>query len=1045
MYINGGVIKGGYNEDGTAKTEEGIYNGITIVRNSAGVAMLDMTAGTVTGETNGIAVTGAGTDTYTVSITNTNGNVAITGVKGDGIKIDAGCTTFTLDSSNNTNTLKVEGKNGDGINVTAGKITMTLTDKATVIGTENGIVAVDNSNAEDTDSVINMTGGIVVGAKQYGTAVDYDTGVTKVLDIATTGNEGCEDGINVGTDVTLNVSGGSVAGYQDGIDVAATGTANVSGGTITGGTNGINVAAGATATVEGGTINGATGINTAGTTNVSGGTVTGTTDGVRVTAGTTNIAGNAAVQGKVTVEASGTVNMTGGTAMQLASAGTTNVSGGKITGDSTISGGTTTVTGGEFVGDVTVSGGELKIEGDSNSFPGGATKLITVTNSGKLTVTDLTGEGHNETHTTVARKVVRSGAGTTVSLGVGTQYKSLSTTVDNSKLADMLAEGVTNVQDTSKSNVYEVNGAELQKKVEGSTPETLTASADANDNVYFLLTRSDAVVDADVAITATLPVEDGSKGTARTSINTTESLTLDRVALRNTTSGYAFTLTAGTDAGDTTNINRQIKWEASNAGITLDKTLSYEGDAVTVTVSKNLTAGEYTITAKSVQDNTKTATFTVTVAQTSLSGATVTLNPASGNYVYTGSEITAQVASVKVTVNGTDYTLTADDYTVSDNVQTNANTTETPTYTLTVNAAGTDCTGSKTGVAWKITTQDIANATVTITPSSYTADNTPKTPTISVKYGDTPLTEDTDYTVSGTTTETAAGTYTVTITGMGNYAGTKNATWKINSAGGGGGGGGAVAPKTYTITCGTGVKADVKSSAAGKTITLTVSEGYENIVVKDADGKAVTVSGNTFKMPEADVTVSVSKKAVTATTYDKCDKGETCVLTTYTDVENSGWYHDGIHYCLDNGMMNGVGNGMFAPNDSTTRAMIWTILGRLDGETITGATWADDAQAWSVKAGISDGTNPNGNVTREQLAAMLYRFAALKGYDVTASGDLATYGDAASVSDYAVEAMQWAVGAGIINGDNGNLKPTAGASRAEVATMLMRFCETVVK
>lgn len=97
-------------------------------------------------------------------------------------------------------------------------------------------------------------------------------------------------------------------------------------------------------------------------------------------------------------------------------------------------------------------------------------------------------------------------------------------------------------------------------------------------------------------------------------------------------------------------------------------------------------------------------------------------------------------------------------------------------------------------------------------------------------------------------------------------------------------------------------------------------------------------------------------------------------------------------------------------------------------------------QAWSVKAGVSDGTDPTGNITREQLAAMLYRYAKLKGYDVSAGEDtnILSYDDAFSVSEYAV-------GAGIINGDNNNLKPTTGATRAEVATMLMRFCETVVK
>lgn len=269
-------------------------------------------------------------------------------------------------------------------------------------------------------------------------------------------------------------------------------------------------------------------------------------------------------------------------------------------------------------------------------------------------------------------------------------------------------------------------------------------------------------------------------------------------------------------------------------------------------------------------------------------------------------------------------------------------------------------------------------------------------------------------------------------------------TVKNRSYGGGGGGGGVT---TYKVTCGTGVKADKASAASGATVKLTVSEGYEDVVVKDAKGNKIEVTNNTFKMPASNVTVSVTKIATaTATTYDKCDKGELCVLNSFTDVNAKQWYHDGVHFCLDNGMMNGVGDGQFAPSASTTRAMIWTVLARLNGvESASGANWYVPCMEWAMANGVSDGTNPNGNITREQLAAMLYRYAAAKGYDVTALAELTGFADADSVSAYAVDAMKWAVSAGIINGDNGNLKPTAGATRAEVATMLMRFCEKVAK
>lgn len=166
----------------------------------------------------------------------------------------------------------------------------------------------------------------------------------------------------------------------------------------------------------------------------------------------------------------------------------------------------------------------------------------------------------------------------------------------------------------------------------------------------------------------------------------------------------------------------------------------------------------------------------------------------------------------------------------------------------------------------------------------------------------------------------------------------------------------------------------------------------------------------------------------------------------FTDVVSGSWYYDGVKYACDNGLMNGTGANAFNPNADTTRSMIVTILARMEGvNTSGGATWYTAGRAWAMENGISDGTNMDGKITREQLAAMLYRYAKMKGYDVSASASLSGYTDASSVSGWAKEAMQWAVGSGLIQGSNNALTPQANASRAQIATILMRFAQNIAK
>lgn len=160
----------------------------------------------------------------------------------------------------------------------------------------------------------------------------------------------------------------------------------------------------------------------------------------------------------------------------------------------------------------------------------------------------------------------------------------------------------------------------------------------------------------------------------------------------------------------------------------------------------------------------------------------------------------------------------------------------------------------------------------------------------------------------------------------------------------------------------------------------------------------------------------------------------------FTDVSVSDWFYDYVTYVYANGLMDGVSATEFNPNGTMTRAMLWTILARIDGEEISGATWAEDARAWAMADGISDGTNANGFVTREQFATMLYRYAG----EPTVSGSLSAFTDAGSVSGWANDAMLWATQNGIITGvTSTTIDPQGTATRAQAAAMLMRFMENV--
>lgn len=159
----------------------------------------------------------------------------------------------------------------------------------------------------------------------------------------------------------------------------------------------------------------------------------------------------------------------------------------------------------------------------------------------------------------------------------------------------------------------------------------------------------------------------------------------------------------------------------------------------------------------------------------------------------------------------------------------------------------------------------------------------------------------------------------------------------------------------------------------------------------------------------------------------------------FTDVTSTDWFYNDVRYAYETGLMTGTSGTAFSPEAPVTRGMVMTILARREGiRTDRYTPWYAAGCEWAKANGISDGSNPEAPVTREQLAAMLYRYAALKGRDLTAGENL-NFTDASDVSAYALPALQWATGEKILTGSNGALNPQATATRAQLAAILHRY------
>ena len=259
---------------------------------------------------------------------------------------------------------------------------------------------------------------------------------------------------------------------------------------------------------------------------------------------------------------------------------------------------------------------------------------------------------------------------------------------------------------------------------------------------------------------------------------------------------------------------------------------------------------------------------------------------------------------------------------------------------------------------------------------------------------------------------------------------------------------------------GTGQYGAALRLSAGSGLIWTAGSGYvtsgllvdATAGVELAPGAALTAGHRCLAAEETEV-VAASQSAGWLT-EGRWKMGTGQVPLPFTDVALNEWYYEDVRFVVNNGLFQGVGNGRFSPGGTMERGMMTTVLHRLAGEPpvsgsqaftdVPAGEWYAPGTAWCAQMKIVEGVgggrfNPNGKVTREQIAVMLYKYAAQTGHNAWERGDLSAFPDAGSVSSWAGDAMSWAVGTKILNGSDGKLLPGNSATRAEVAAMLHRF------
>ena len=287
------------------------------------------------------------------------------------------------------------------------------------------------------------------------------------------------------------------------------------------------------------------------------------------------------------------------------------------------------------------------------------------------------------------------------------------------------------------------------------------------------------------------------------------------------------------------------------------------------------------------------------------------------------------------------------------------------------------------------------------------------------------------------------------------YTMTLKAKWKANTSSSGGGGGGGTTYYTLTFETNGGDSMQAIRAARGKTLDLSaytpMRDGYD--------------FGGWYADKDLTQRITEIKLSGSKTVYADWKKREPdAVKNPFADVNAGDWFYRDVLFSYEKGLMSGMDAAAFAPYANTTRAQIAVIFYRMEGSPAvegensftdvvrgSGTAWFYDAVTWAQQNGIMGGYDnssfaPNDPITREQLAAIFYRYAQYKGYDTTQGGmAIREFGDYESISDYAMGAMAWAVNTGLVKGDSNLLYPNGTATRAEIAAMLHRFVENGMK
>ena len=672
----------------------------------------------------------------------------------------------------------------------------------------------------------------------------------------------------------------------------------------------------------------------------------------------------------------------------------------------------------ELIGENTITGYygiyvNAEISADSNGTD--ASLTITSENNGSL---EVSGSNHGifvKSGTGNASLTIKNAsvdakttqtysdyAGVCVQSGASTNYSpNISLSVDGGSLTASASEGNDGIQFYVGSS--EATGA--------TTSLTVSDNAIVRANGGIKASRVDEPTPSGAGI-----VFDGTEGTVYGDVTLDESLTINQ--------GETLTIPNGSSL----NGNGKL---TNNGTIIVEKGGNLTGNpGGKVVYAPAITNRPQDVEVK----ENETANFTVEATGTDLSyqWQQSTDKGSSWTNIASATSDTYTTGKTTMDMSGTQYRCV---------VSNSAGSVTSNAATLTVNAATVPVTGVKLDqTELSLYTGESKTLIATVQPS----DATNKNVTWSSDKPEVATVE------NGKVTAKAAGTATITVT---TEDGEKTATCTVT----------VTRPyippanPNYRITLeatqGGTVTADPTAAKAGTTVTLTPvpDRGYQvgSVAVTDRFGDPVAVTEQadgtyTFTMPNGQVTVTV--------TFAEAP-------LPFPDVAEGDWFYDAVRYAYETGLMDGVGDSLFAPNSETTRAQLVTILYRLAGQpAVSGAlpftdvesgTWYTDAVLWAAQNGIVNGVSetefaPGEDITREQLAAILYRYAAYQGYDVSQRADLSGFGDASSISGYAQEALSWAHAQGLVLGfEDGSLRPQGTASRAQIAAVLMRFLAAV--